>query len=134
MVPSQALSPIGRVTFTVHLVVAVIVGLTLLLVPFTFGKLFGYPTVPGIEPPLRAFGAMILGFGGVTSLYGILSKKWWRVDYIVRGEIVFLALQALVFIVSTILGSGPLLGNLVLAVVSLVLLALFLVTFITQPK
>ena len=134
MVPSQALSPIGRVTFTVHLVVAVIVGLALLLLPFTFGKLFGYPTISGIEPPLRAFGAMILGFGGVTSLYGILSKKWWRVDYIVRGEIVFLALQALVFIVSTILGSGPLLGNLVLAVVSLVLLALFLVTFITQPK
>jgi hypothetical protein len=134
MVQSQALSPVGRVAFTVHLVVAVIVGLALLLVPFTFGKLFGYPTISGIEPPLRAFGAMMLGLGGLTSLYGILAQRWERVDYIVRGEIAYLALQTLVLVVSAIFGSGPLLGNLVLAVVSLVLLALFLVTFISQPK
>ena len=130
----QSFPVIGRVTFTVHLIIAVLIGLALLIIPSTFGGWFGYPAVPDVEPPLRAFGAIILGFGGLTSLYGIRTKSWERVDYIVRGEITYLALQIIVFVVSTIIGSGSVVGNWIFTVVSAVLLGLFIATWVTRPK
>jgi len=130
----QALPWIARVTFIVHLIVAVVLGVLLLVIPSTFGSWFGYPDVPDLQPPIRALGAVLLGFGGLTSLYGVLTRSWERVDYIVRGEIVYLALQLIVFIVSAAIGSGPLLANVVFAVVSAVLLALFVATFAARPR
>ena len=130
----QSLPTIARVTFIVHLVVAVVIGLLLLFIPATFGGWFGYPSCPGVEPQLRGFGAMMIGFGGLTSLYGFLAKSWERVDYIVRGEITYLALQTIVLIVSAIIASGPVVGNVIFAVVSAVLLALFVATWLARPK
>jgi hypothetical protein len=130
----QSLPSIARVTFVIHAIVAVIIGLAMLFIPATWGSWVGYPGCPGVEPPLRAFGAMILGFGAVTSVYGFLAKSWERVDYIVRGEITWLAMGTIVFVVSAIIGSGPLFGNAVFAVVSVILLALFVATWIARPK
>ena len=130
----QSLPTIARVTFIVHLVAAVVLGLLLLLIPATFGGWFGYPSCPGVEPQLRGFGAMMIGFGGLTSLYGFLAKSWERVDYIVRGEITYLALNTIVFVVSAIIASGPVVGNVIFAVVSAVLLALFVATWLARPK
>lgn len=130
----QSLPTIARATFIVHLIVAVLIGLALLISPTTFGKWFGYPVVPDLEPPFRAFGAVLFGFGGLTSLYGILTKSWERVDYIVRGEILYLLLQVIVYVVSAILGRGPALGNWLFAAISAVVLALFVATFVTRPK
>jgi uncharacterized membrane protein len=77
---------------------------------------------------------LLLGFGAVTSLYGIRARSWERVDYIVRGEITYLALQTIVMVVSAVIGSGPLMGNVVFAVVSVILLALFVATWSARPK
>jgi hypothetical protein len=87
-----------------------------------------------LEPAMRGFGALILGFGGLTSLYGFLTKSWERVDYIVRGEMTYLALSTLVFFISALLGRGPALSNQVFAAVSVVLLILFTVTWFTRPR
>ena len=130
----QALPWIARVTFIVHLIVAVVVGVLLLVIPSIFGSWFGYPDVPELQPPIRAFGAVLLGLGGLTSLYGVLTRSWERVDYIVRGEIAYLALQLIAFIVSAAIGSGPLLANAIFAVVSAVLLVLFVITFVARPR
>ncbi len=125
---------IGRVTFTVHLVVAIVIGLGLLLIPVTFGGWLGYPSVSGIEAPLRGFGAVIFGFGGLTSFYGMRAKRWDMVDYIVRGEILYLSLQTLVMLLSALTGSGPALGNWLMAALSAIMLALFSATFAARPK
>jgi len=134
MVAEQPLPGIARITFAVHLVVAVIFGLMLLLIPMTLGEWLDYPFVPEIQPVLRAFGAMILGFGGLTSLYGLLAKSWERVAYIVHGEVTYLALQTLVFLISTLSGVGPALAGWLLTIISAVLLVLFLATFFARPR
>ena len=131
---NQALPSIARVTFLIHLIVAVLIGLGFLIIPATMGDWFGYPVETEIEPVLRCFGAMILGFGGLTSLYGFMAKSWEKVAYIVHGEIAYLAIQTIVLVVSAIAGIGPALGNWVFAAISVVLLALFIATFVTRPK
>ena len=128
---------IGRVTFVAHFVVALIVGLGLLLVPDYFGGLLGWGATPSpleLDPVLRAFGALVLGMGALTSFYGMLTKSWARVDYIVRGEITYLVLGTLVFLISALLGRGPAVGNWVFTVVCLVLLVLFVLTWMARPK
>jgi len=130
----KPLPTIARVTFLIHLIVAVILGLGLLIIPFTVGGWFGYPEAAGLAPIVRAFGAMLLGFGGLTSLYGLMAKRWERVAYIVHGEITYLAIQTLVFVVSAIAGVGPAMGNWINAIISVVLLALFVLTFFSRPK
>jgi hypothetical protein len=128
-------SLIGRVTFLVHLVIAAVTGFGLLLAPSEFGALFGWPASPiEVLPIFRNFGAVMLGLGAVTSLYGLMTKSWDRVDYIVRAEISFLALQFLVFLIALLMGTGPAAGNLVFTLVALVLLVLFILTWVTRPK
>jgi hypothetical protein len=125
---------IARVTFAIHAIVATVIGVLLLVIPETFGSWFGYTSCPDVVPPLRAFGAVLLGLGAVTSIYGVTARAWERVDLIVRAEITTTALMTIVFIVSAILGSGPMLGNIVFAVVSAILLALFVATWVARPK
>ena len=134
MAQTRSLPTIIRVTFIVHLIVAVLTGLGLLIIPETTGGWFGYPFVPELAPVVRSFGAIILGFGGLTSLYGYLSKSWERVDYIVRGEITYLAIQTIVYLVSALTGVGPALGNWFFTVVSAVLLGLFVAAYMARPK
>jgi hypothetical protein len=130
----QSLPPIGRTTFIIHVIVALCVGLPLLVAPLAFGSAFGYPGEPGLTPILRAFGAMMLGLGGLTSFYGMRAPTWAHVDFIVRGEMVYLALQTLVFAFSALTGIGPAMGNWIFALVSAVLFALFAATFAARPK
>jgi hypothetical protein len=128
------LPSIVRATFGIHVIVALVVGLGLLLVPAAYGALFGYPDPADLTPIVRSFGAMILGFGGLTSFYGLRSKSWERVDYVVRGEITYLVLQTLIFLLAALSGTGPALGNWLFTVVSVVLLALFVAAFAARPK
>jgi hypothetical protein len=130
----QTLPSIGRTTFTIHVIAAVCVGLPLLVAPLAFGAFFGYPGEPGLVPVLRAFGALMLAFGGLTSFYGIRAPTWAHVDYIVRGEMAYLAVQTLVFVLSAFAGSGPAMGNWLFAAVSAVLFALFAATYAARPK
>ena len=130
----QRLSGIGRVTFALHAVAAVALGLSLLADPLELGARFGYLALPESQPVLRAFGAMLLAFGGLTSFYGMRAPTWQHVDYIVRGEMAFLAVQTLVFVLSALSGVGPLLGNWIFAALSAVLFLLFAATFSTRPR
>ena len=131
---NQSLPSIARVTFLIHLIVAVLLGLGYLVIPSTVGSWFDLSIEQELEPLVRSFGAMILGFGGLTSLYGFMAKSWEKVAYIVHGEIAYLAIQTIVLVVSAIAGIGPALGNWVFAAISIVLLALFIATFVTRPK
>jgi hypothetical protein len=133
---NQTQSPpsIARVTFGIHAVVATVIGALLLVIPEAFGGWFGYASCPDVVPPLRAFGAVLLGLGAVTSIYGVTARSWVRIDLIVRAEITTTALMTIVFVVSAILGSGPLLGNVLFAIVSAILLVLFVVTWMARPE
>ncbi len=128
------LPTIVRVTFLVHVLVAVTLGLAMLVMPDTIGGWFGFPAAGELGPIVRAYGAMMAGFGGLTSLYGFLAKRWEQVAYIVHGEIAFLVLQSIVFVGSALAGVGPALGNWVSAGISAVLLVLFCVSFVNRPK
>ena len=131
----KGIPAIGRVTFTVHLIVAVVVGLPLLIMPTAFGSWFGYPAAPPeLEVVFRSFGALLLFFGGGTSLYGITSKSWERMVCIVRAEIVYLAVQSLLFLYAALSGGGDIVGNWNFAVVSVVVCVLFIVTHAESSK
>lgn len=131
---APAFPGIARVTFIIHFIVALVIGVLLLFIPATFGGWFGYPETPDLIPVIRAFGAILLGLGAGTSLCGIFAGRWEPVEYVVRGEIAYLALQTIVFVVSAIIGSGPLVGNIVFAVISIILLVLFIISWVSRPK
>jgi hypothetical protein len=130
----QPVPAVQRITFILHAIATVCIGLPLVVAPAWYGSLFGYPPEPGLEPPLRAFGTMILGLAGLTSFYGIRAPTWEHVDFIVRGEMAYLALQTLVFVGSALSGAGPALGNWLFAAVSVVLFALYAATFAARPR
>src|SRR5512137_815220 len=130
----QPLPGIGRTTFIIHTIVAVAVGLPLLVAPIWFGALFGWASQPELQPVLRAFGALMLLLGGLTSFYGMRAPNWAHVDFIVRGERAYLAVQTLVFALSAVAGIGPALGNWLFAAVSAVLFVLFAATFAARPR
>jgi hypothetical protein len=130
----QPLPAIGRTTFVIHTIIAVAMGLPLLAAPLWFGALFGWTSQPELQPVLRAFGAMFLGLGGLTSFNASRAPTWAHVDYIVRGEMAYLAVQTLVFVLSAVAGIGPAMGNWLFAAVSAVLFALFAATYAARPK
>jgi hypothetical protein len=130
----QPLPAIGRTTFIIHAIVAVAVGLPLLAAPIWFGGLFGWASQPELQPVLRAFGALMLLLGGLTSFYGIRAPNWAHVDFIVRGERAYLAVQTVVFALAAVAGIGPALGNWLFAAVSAVLFVLFAATFAARPR
>jgi hypothetical protein len=130
----RPLPVIGRVAFGIHVIAAMLVGLPLLADPLGFGATFGYLAIPESQPVLRAFGAMILAFGGLTSFFGLRSPTWQHVDYIVRGEMAYLSVQTLVFALSALVPVGPALANWIFAALSAVLFVLFAATFAARPK
>ena len=130
MIGTGSISSVARIAFAVHLIVAVLIGIALLVFPVTFGGWFGYPVAPELAPALRAFGAMLLGFGGLSSGFGLTAQRWEQVDYIVRCEIAYLSFQTVVFVVSAIMRSGPVGSNWAFAGISLVLLGLFVAAFV----
>lgn len=125
---------IARVTFIIHFIVALVIGVLLLFIPTIFGGWLGYPESPDLVPVIRAFGALLLGLGAGTSLCGIFAGSWEPVEYVVRGEIAYLALQTIVFIVSAAIGSGPLIANIIFAVISVILLVLFIISWVSRPR
>jgi hypothetical protein len=56
------------------------------------------------------------------------------VEYIVRGEIVYLILQVVVIVLSAVSGTGPPLENWLFALVSAGLLALFVATYVSRLR
>lgn len=132
---SKGIPIVGRVTFIVHFIVSLVVGLPLLIVAVTAGAWYGYPTGQSeLMPVFRAFGAIILLLGGGTSLYGITTNRWERMVYIVRCEMAYLAVQTIVFLVAALSDGGSVMGNWLFAAVSAVLFVLFLITHSVASK
>ena len=123
----------ARFTFWVHFVVAVVLGLGLLVFPTLLAEWFGYRESVEWAPVVRSYGAMILGFGGLTSYLGARARSWDQVDFIVRGEIVYLALAVAVFLINLIQEIGPAIVNAANLIVCLVLIVLFLLTWFKRP-
>lgn len=130
----QPLPAIARTTFTLHAVVAFTLGIPLLVSPIWFGSLFGWATPPALQPVLSAFGAMFLGLGGVTSFLGSRAATWAQADLVVRGELAYLALQGLVFLIGALTGVGPAFGNWIFFACSAVLFLLFAASFAARPR
>ncbi len=134
MEQAQRLPSGVRIAFLIHLIVAIVIGAFLLISPLRFVGIFGYPADADFRPLLRAFGSIILVLGGVTSLYGLRTTMWAKVDYIVRAEISDLAVQTLVFLFSLIFSSGPAAGNIAFGLISLALCLLFVWAWSSRPR
>lgn len=124
----------ARFTFWVHLIVAVVMGLGILVFTDVTAEWFGYGDTGEWLPVLRSFGALLLGFGGFTSYLGARAKSWDQVDYIVRAEIVYLALAVVVWLVNLVQGVGPALASTINLIICLVLLILFLLSWFKRPR
>jgi hypothetical protein len=124
---------IARITFWVHLVVAVVLGLLMLFLPGQLAAWWGLEASPQVDLLIRALGSVILGIGAVTSYYGTRAPSWDHVDYIIRGEIVYLAVLSIVYLVALISGIADTPLHVVTFVVTLVLLVLFGLSFMRRP-
>lgn len=124
----------ARFTFWVHLIVAVVLGVGMLVFTELQAEWFGFGEIGEWLPVLRSFGALILGFGGFTSYLGARARSWEQVDYIVRGEIVYLALAVVVWLISALQGVGPAMASTLNLILCLVLLILFLVSWFKRPR
>jgi len=110
-----------RITFLVHFIVALIFGLTYLLIPDVWGNLVGWPA---LDPVInRILGAALLGYG-VSSILAYRETAWEKVIIVVRAEIVWTTLGALVMLYALLFAGAPAIGWL-----NAVLLAGFAVAF-----
>jgi hypothetical protein len=117
----KKIKPGLKYTFLVHFIVGLIFGLAYLLIPETFGDLFGWPALdPAVS---RLLGAALLGYA-TSSILAYRETAWEKVIIVVRMEIVWLALAVLVMLWGMIFGGLPAIGWLDTAI-----LAAFLVAF-----
>jgi hypothetical protein len=108
-------------TFLIHIFVGGIFGLIYLFIPEMFGGWINWPVTD--TEMYRVVGAAILGFT-VSSVYGYRAKSWDEVKIIVRTEIVWTALAALVMLYGVLFTGLP-----AFAWVNAILLAGFAVAF-----
>ncbi len=124
---------IGRLTFTIHVVVAAVLGVVYFLLVFGGTPPLGVPEIGDSAPVAASLAAMFFGMGAVTSYYGARAKRWEQVDFIVRGEIVYLVLQTLVNIYTFTLPASPVLVSVISLVLSIAFLVLFALTWVRRP-
>jgi hypothetical protein len=93
-----------KMTFLVHFVIGLIFGLIDVLIPEQWGNLTNWP----VQDPVmyRLVGSAILAFAA-SSVLAYRETDWERVDIIVRTEIIWTALAALVFLVAVFFGDAP---------------------------
>ncbi|NLT73735.1 MAG: hypothetical protein GXX94_06010 [Chloroflexi bacterium] len=129
----NAVPGICRFVFWVHLLVAAVLGVLLLVFPGLVAEWLGYRAWAEWIPVIRSYGAMILGIGGVTSYLGTRARGWDQVEFIVRGEIVYLLLSTVVLLIGLLQESGPTLASAAMAGLSLLFLILFFVAWLRRP-
>ncbi len=111
-----------KTTFLVHFIVALIFGLTYLLIPEVWGNLINWPVK---EPPVyRLLGAALLGFG-VSSWFAYKETAWEKVKIVVQMEIAWTILGTLVMLWGLLFAGLPVMGW-----VNAVILAAFAVAFV----
>jgi len=107
--------------FLFHFIVAIVFGLTYLLIPETFASIVQWPLRETF--PYRLLGAALLGFG-VSSWLAFKNQLWESVKIVVVMEIVWCGLGTLVMLWGMFTQGLPAIGWL-----NTVLMAFFTVTF-----
>jgi amino acid transporter len=111
-----------KLTFLIHCIVALIVGLILVVVPQFWATLFGQSITD--VAPYRVLGAAILAFG-MSSWWAYRETLWQHTRIVTEMEIVWTVLGALVTIYALLFESMITAGWLMAIV-----LALFAVAFV----
>lgn len=107
--------------FLFHFIVAIVFGLTYLLIPETFASIVQWPLRETF--PYRLLGAALMGFG-VSSWLAFKNQLWESVKIVVVMEIVWCGLGTLVMLWGMFTQGLPAIGWLNTA-----LMAFFTVTF-----
>ena len=107
--------------FLFHFIVAIVFGLTYLLIPKTFASIVQWPISETF--PYRLLGAALMGFG-VSSWLAFKNQLWESVKIVVIMEIVWCGLGTLVMLWGMFTQGLPAIGWL-----NTVLMAFFTVTF-----
>ncbi|MBT4290017.1 MAG: hypothetical protein HOD92_22050 [Deltaproteobacteria bacterium] len=110
-----------KTTFIIHFIIGIILGLTYLLVPETWGSLVNWPVN---DPSIfRLLGAALIGISA-ASWFAFKTPYWESVRIVVVMEMVWTVLGTLVMLWGMIYGGLPVIGWL-----NTVLLAAFAVVF-----
>ena len=110
-----------KYTFIFHFIVAIVFGLTYLLIPDTWATIVQWPLRETF--PYRLLGAALLGFG-VSSWLAFKNQLWESVKIVVIMEIVWCGLGTLVMLWVMFTQELPAIGWL-----NTVLMVFFTVTF-----
>jgi hypothetical protein len=110
-----------KYTFIFHFIVAIIFGLTYLLIPYQWATIVQWPLRETF--PYRLLGAALLGFG-VSSWLAFKNQLWESVKIVVVMEIVWCGLGTVVMLWGMVIKGLPAIGWL-----NTVLMAFFTVTF-----
>jgi hypothetical protein len=96
-----------KVTFLIHFIVGLIMGIVFLLFPIEFGTLMGLSIG---EPEMwRLLGAAVTGFA-ISSIFAAREKEWVKVKILVEAEIIWTILGTIVLGYWLLFASGPVLG------------------------
>jgi len=110
-----------KYTFIFHFIVAIIFGLTYLLIPYQWATIVQWPLRETF--PYRLLGAALLGFG-VSSWLAFKNQLWESVKIVVVMEIVWCGLGTVVMLWGMVIKGLPAIGWL-----NTVLMVFFTVTF-----
>ena len=110
-----------KCTFIFHFIVAIVFGLTYLLIPDTWATIVQWPLRETF--PYRLLGAALLGFG-VSSWLAFKNPLWESVKIVVIMEIVWCGLGTVVMLWGMVIQGLPAIGWL-----NTVLMVFFTVTF-----
>ena len=111
-----------KCTFIFHFIVAIVFGLTYLLIPDTWANIVQWPLRETF--PYRLLGAALLGFG-VSSWLAFKNPLWESVKIVVIMEIVWCGFGTVVMLWGMFTQGLPAIGWL-----NTVLMAFFTVTFV----
>jgi hypothetical protein len=100
----RKVSPGLKITLLAHAIAALAFGLIYLFIPDIWGDLVNWPAPE--TAPYRLIGAATLAFGA-SSVLGYRETDWDKVIIIVRIEIVWTALAALVLLWALIFDGAP---------------------------
>ena len=110
-----------KYTFIFHFIVAIVFGLTYLLIPYQWATIVQWPLRETF--PYRLLGAALLGFG-VSSWLAFKNQLWESVKIVVVMEIVWCGLGTVVMLWGMVIKGLPAIGWL-----NTVLMVFFTVTF-----
>jgi hypothetical protein len=110
-----------KYTFIFHFIVAIVFGLTYLLIPYQWATIVQWPLRETF--PYRLLGAALLGFG-VSSWLAFKNPLWESVKIVVVMEIVWCGLGTVVMLWAMVIKGFPAIGWL-----NTVLMVFFAITF-----